>query len=73
MTGNLTNAVLSLLDTLASDEPLIKGSKERLERTLRLVFGFFAGCLAGAGAVSWLGNWAWSLPVLLAGVAIALG
>jgi uncharacterized membrane protein YoaK (UPF0700 family) len=72
MTGNLTNAVLSLLDTLAPSEPLIKGPKERLDKTVQLVCGFFAGCLAGAAATSWLGDWAWSLPVLLAGVAIAI-
>jgi uncharacterized membrane protein YoaK (UPF0700 family) len=73
MTGNLTNTVLSLLDTLSGGEPLMKGPKERLEKTLQLVGGFFAGCLAGAVAVSWLGEWSWSLPAVLAAVAVALG
>jgi uncharacterized membrane protein YoaK (UPF0700 family) len=73
MTGNLTNTVLSLLDTLSGGEPLMKGPKERLDKTLQLVGCFFAGCLAGAAAVTWLGGWAWSLPALLAGVAVALG
>jgi uncharacterized membrane protein YoaK (UPF0700 family) len=73
MTGNLTNMVLSLLDTLSGGEPLMKGPKERLEKTLQVVVGFFAGCLAGAAAVSWLGEWSWSLPAVLAAVAVALG
>jgi uncharacterized membrane protein YoaK (UPF0700 family) len=73
MTGNLTNTVLSLLDTLSGGEPLMKGPKERLDKTLQLVGGFFAGCLAGAAAVSWLGEWSWSLPAVLAGVAVGLG
>src|SRR6266852_4545101 len=72
MTGNLTNTVLSLLDTLSRSEPLTEGAKERLEKTLQLVVGFCAGCIAGAAGVSWLGDWAWSLPVVLAGVAVAL-
>jgi uncharacterized membrane protein YoaK (UPF0700 family) len=72
MTGNLTNTVLSLLDTLSRSEPLIEGTNERLKKTLELVVGFFAGCIADAAAVSWLRDWAWSLPVVLAGVAVAL-
>jgi uncharacterized membrane protein YoaK (UPF0700 family) len=72
MTGNLTNTVLSLLDTLSRSQPLMEGAQERLKKTLELVIGFFAGCIAGATAVSWLGVWAWSLPVVLAGVAVAL-
>jgi uncharacterized membrane protein YoaK (UPF0700 family) len=72
MTGNLTNTVLSLLDTLSEGEPLMKGPKERLDKTLQLVGGFFAGCLAGAAGVSWLGEWSWSLPAVLAGVAVGL-
>jgi uncharacterized membrane protein YoaK (UPF0700 family) len=74
MTGNLTNTVLLLLDTLPRSEPLMEVPKEhlRLQRTLELLGGFCAGCIAGAAAVSWLGDWAWSLPVVLAGVAVAL-
>jgi uncharacterized membrane protein YoaK (UPF0700 family) len=72
MTGNLTGGVLSLLDTLASSEPpLVPGAKE-LQKTLTLVGGFCAGCVAGVAAVSWLGDWAWSLPAALAGLALAL-
>ena len=72
MTSNLTNTVLSLLDTLWSREPLMEGAGERLRKTAGLVVGFFAGCTAGAAAVSWLGDWVWLLPAVLAGVAVAL-
>jgi uncharacterized membrane protein YoaK (UPF0700 family) len=72
MTGNLTNTVLSLLDTIWRSEPLMKGARERLKKTLAVLIGFFGGCVAGAAAVSWLGDWSWSLPVLLAGMAAAL-
>ena len=73
MTGNLTNAVLSLLDTLSGSHPLTEGANERLKKTLKLIVAFFAGCVAGAAAVSLLGDWAWSLPVVLAGAAVAYG
>jgi uncharacterized membrane protein YoaK (UPF0700 family) len=72
MTGNLTNAVLALLDTLWRAQPLTDGADQRLTRTLKVLVGFFAGCVAGAAAVSWLGDWAWSLPVVLAATAVAL-
>jgi uncharacterized membrane protein YoaK (UPF0700 family) len=72
MTGNLTNAVLSLFDTLTRGEPLITGARERLKKTLEVVIGFFGGCIAGAAAVSLLGDWSWSLPVALAAMAVAL-
>jgi uncharacterized membrane protein YoaK (UPF0700 family) len=71
MTGNLTNTVLSLLDTLWRSEPLIQSANDRLKKTLKVLVGFFAGCIAGAAAASLLGDWAWSLPVVLAGVAVA--
>ena len=73
MTGNLTNATLSLLDTLSGSQPLMENAAEQLRTALKIVGGFFAGCIAGAAAVSWLGNWCWSLPAALAGVAVALG
>src|SRR2546427_3632533 len=72
MTGHLTNAALSLLDTLSRSQPLTEDAKERLKKTLKLVVGFFAGCIAGAAAVSWLGDWAWLSAVILAGAAVAL-
>jgi uncharacterized membrane protein YoaK (UPF0700 family) len=70
MTGNLTNAVLSLLDTL-SPQPLTDDAPERLKSSLNLLLGFLVGCIVAAAAVSLLGNWAWSFPVVLAGLAIA--
>jgi len=72
MTGNLTKTTLSLLDTLSGGAPVIEGARMQLKKTVQLVVGFFAGCLIGAAAFSWLGEWAWSLPVVLAAVALAL-
>ena len=72
MTGNLTKTTLSLLDTLSGTAPVMEGARTQLKKTLQLVIGFFAGCLIGAAGVSWLGDWAWALPVLLAGIAIAV-
>src|SRR5262249_30193455 len=72
MTGNLTHTTLSLVDTLSGGQPLLEGARERLKKTLKLVVGFFAGCVAGAVAVLFLGDWAWSFPVVLAGAAVSL-
>jgi len=69
MTGNLTNAALSLLDTVSRSQPLTPDADEHLRKTLKLLVGFFAGCIAGAAAVLWLGDWAWLAPVILAGAA----
>jgi uncharacterized membrane protein YoaK (UPF0700 family) len=72
MTGNLTNTVLSLLDKQSRTEPLMAGNAERLTSSLHLLVGFLGGCVVAAAAVTYLGDWAWSFPVVLAGVAIAL-
>ena len=72
MTGNLTNTVLSLLDRQSRTQPLMTGDTERLRGSLYLLIGFFGGCVVGAVAVSWLGDWSWSFPVALAGVAVML-
>jgi uncharacterized membrane protein YoaK (UPF0700 family) len=72
MTGNLTNTVLSLMDSLSPDRPLMPVDGGRLKRSLYLLFGFLAGCVVAAAAISWLGDWAWSFPVALAAVAIAI-
>jgi uncharacterized membrane protein YoaK (UPF0700 family) len=71
MTGNLTNTVLSLMD-LSSRDPLLPVDAGRLRRSLHLLLGFLLGCVVGAAAVSQLGDWAWSFPVALAAVAIAM-
>jgi len=72
MTGNLTNTVLSLLDSSSRTQPLLAGDTERLRGSLHLLIGFFGGCVVAAVAVSLLGDWAWSFPVALAGFAVAL-
>jgi uncharacterized membrane protein YoaK (UPF0700 family) len=72
MTGNLTKTVLAFLETATERQPLIADARQQLRKTLQVVIGFFLGCLIGAGAVFWLADWAWSFPVVLAGVALAL-
>ena len=72
MTGNLTNTVLSLMDMLSHGRPLMTVDAGRLKRSLHLLFGFLAGCIVAAAAVSLLGDWAWSFPVALGGIAIWL-
>jgi uncharacterized membrane protein YoaK (UPF0700 family) len=72
MTGNLTNAVLSLLDTMSRSEPLRASDAARLRSSLHLLVGFFGGCVAAAAAVTYLGDWAWLFPMVLALVAVAL-
>ncbi len=72
MTSNLTNAVLSLLDTVAPIPPARAETAERLRTTLHLLIGFLVGCVVAAVAVPLLGEWAWSLPAVLAGLAAIL-
>jgi uncharacterized membrane protein YoaK (UPF0700 family) len=72
MTGNLTNAVLSLMDMLSHGRPLMTGDAGRLKKSLHLLFGFLVGCIVAATAVSLLGDWAWLFPVALGGVAVWL-
>jgi uncharacterized membrane protein YoaK (UPF0700 family) len=72
MTGNLTNTVLSLMDRQSRTQPLMAGDTQRLRGSLHLLIGFFGGCVVAAAAVTYLGDWAWSFPVALAGVAVAL-
>ena len=72
MTGNLTKTTLSLLDTLSGSPTVIESARMQSKKTVQLVVGFFAGCLLGAAAFSWLGEWAWALPVVLAGAAVGL-
>ena len=72
MTGNLTNTVLSLMDILSHRGPLMTADAGRLKRSLHLLFGFLVGCIVAAAAISLLADWAWSLPVALAAVAVAL-
>ena len=71
MTGNLTNTVLSLMDALSQGSPLMPIDARRLKGSLYLLFGFLAGCVVAAAAISALGDWAWACPVVLAAVAVA--
>jgi uncharacterized membrane protein YoaK (UPF0700 family) len=72
MTGNLTNTVSSLMDMLSKQRPVTTVDNGRLKRSLHLLIGFLVGCLVAAAALSLLGDWAWSLPVALAAVAVAI-
>ena len=72
MTGNLVSATLGLLDALSPDPATRSAAGPRIERFLPLLLGFFLGCLVAAVAVSRFGDWAWSLPAALAGLAAAL-
>ena len=72
MTGNLTNTVLAVMDLASKCHPLLTPDAERLKRSLQLLLGFLVGCLVAAAAISWLGDGAWSFPVALAALAIAL-
>ena len=52
--------------------PLKAPDAERLKRSLRLLVGFLAGCLIAAAAVTFLADWAWSLPVALAALTLVV-
>jgi len=72
MTGNLTNATLSLIEMLFARRQRFEADAERLKSSLRLLVGFLVGCLLAAAAISFLADWAWSLPVVLAALAVKL-
>jgi len=71
MTGNLTNTVLALMDSLSEHRPLLPVDAGRLKRSLHLLIGFLLGCVVAAYAVSVLGDWAWILPAALSAGAFA--
>ena len=71
MTGNLTNSVLALVDLSSRTDPLMEGNDKRLTGALHLIVGFFVGCVVAAAAFTYLGDWTWSLPALLAALAVA--
>ena len=72
MTGNLTNAVLSLMEIASRGRSLAPAEIQQLRGSLRLLLGFLIGCLVAAAAVSFAGDWAWVLPVGLSALAVAL-
>jgi len=72
MTGNLTNAVLSAMDLLAARNRLLPRDSTPLHHSLYRLLSFILGCFVAAGAVLLMGDWAWSLPAALAGLAVAV-
>ncbi len=66
MTGNLTNAVLALLDLFAA-KPITAAARSKLLHSVYLIAGFVIGCLVAAAGLPLLGDWIWSLPTILAG------
>jgi uncharacterized membrane protein YoaK (UPF0700 family) len=72
MTGNLTNAVLGLMDLLSKRNSLVTADRDRLKRSVQLLFGFLFGCVVAAAAVSLFADWAWVFPVTLAAAALVL-
>jgi len=70
MTGNLANAVLSIMDALSRRQTLMSAGNRRLKRSLYLLCGFLVGCVIAALAISMMGEWAWSLPAALAAAAV---
>jgi uncharacterized membrane protein YoaK (UPF0700 family) len=72
MTGNLTNAVLGLMDLLSKRNSLVTADRDRLKRSVQLLFGFLFGCVVAAAAVSLFADWAWVFPVTLAAAAVVL-
>ena len=72
MTGNLTNATLALMEVLSKGSSLTAIDSARLKASLRLLIGFLLGCLISAAALAFVADWAWALPVALAGLAIAV-
>lgn len=72
MTGNLTNATLTMMEILSKRGSIMAADAKRLRGSLILLAGFLIGCLVAAAAVSVLADWAWSLPLALAALAIAL-
>src|SRR5262249_50231782 len=73
MTGNFTNTVFALMDTLSGKQPLIFGPANRLRLSVHLLFGFLAGCIIGAATVSFFGDWAWAAPAVMASVSVLFG
>jgi uncharacterized membrane protein YoaK (UPF0700 family) len=65
MTGNLTIVTIAFLDQLQG-VPLAERKYKPLDKTFPVLASFLAGCAAGAVAVIELGDWAWSIPVVLA-------
>src|SRR5262249_41106620 len=57
MTGNLTNAVLGLVDLSSRTKPLMESDRRRVTGSLHLIVGFFLGCILATTALLYLGDW----------------
>ena len=73
MTGNLTNATLALVGITSRARPLVDHDFKQLRGSLHLLIGFLVGCIIAAVAVTYVGDWAWFVPVVLAGAAVVVG
>jgi uncharacterized membrane protein YgaE (UPF0421/DUF939 family) len=60
------------VDLSSRTQPLMESDSKRLTGALDLLIGFFIGCVLATAALMYVGDWAWSLPALLAAVAVAL-
>jgi uncharacterized membrane protein YoaK (UPF0700 family) len=68
MTGNLTNFVLSSMNSLSGKPSDSLEEKRRWVQSLLLLVGFLCGCAIAAVSVRMLADWAWIGPVVLAAV-----
>lgn len=62
MTGNIVAATLALIGMLLAKDAARQQAWSQWHQTAPILFGFVTGCLAGAGAVAWLGSGAWAAP-----------
>jgi uncharacterized membrane protein YoaK (UPF0700 family) len=72
MTGNLTNAVLSVMGMLYRGQPFVEDPTQRLKASLPLLIGFVVGCTVAAAAATSIGDWTWVLPLALSAIALAV-
>jgi len=70
MTGNVTDAVLALLDTMTARGPSTRVTSDRLKHSIQVLAGFVGGCVIAGFAVAWLNHGAWALPIALAAAAL---
>jgi hypothetical protein len=61
-----------VMDLLSKGRILPFADASRPKKSLYLLVGFLLGYVVAAVAVSTLRDWAWTLPVVLSGAAIAL-
>lgn len=62
MTGNIVSATLALVGMCLAKDAARQQARAQWHQTGPILLGFVLGCLAGAGAVAWLGSGAWSVP-----------